>query len=322
MAKISTAVKNRISSALRPRPRMKNWTIDPATVPWYDRPDALETLERRRADERLSDSDYELLRKWVEDGYYVIKGAVTLQDIDRMQADIDALWTRRDHVRGLEVLDVRRELGGEPRKMSHEEILALDAEERKWSRDNSRWRIHGFNNFSEGARAVFDNPELGRLCSLIFNRPARPGYTINFMYGSEQALHQDMAVFNIMPPNYLIGAWVACEDVVEDSGPLVLYPKSHREPLFSGFDNYPQTNLRTASAGQSEEYHRHVSKLSERYERKVFLAEKGDVLLWHGLIIHGGGKLANPRRTRRSYVIHYVPPGMDVSEQIVGPFNW
>jgi ectoine hydroxylase-related dioxygenase (phytanoyl-CoA dioxygenase family) len=62
--------------------------------------------------------------------------------------------------------------------------------------------------------------------------------------------------------------------------------------------------------------------VSERYERKVFLAKKGEVLLWRAMIIHGGSELANPKRTRRSFVIHYVPPGMDVSEQIVGPFNW
>jgi phytanoyl-CoA hydroxylase len=147
---------------------------------------------------------------------------------------------------------VRRRADGEPRKLSHAELLALGTEEREWGGDNSRWRIRGFNNFSEGARRVFENAELNRLCSLVFNCPARPGYTINFMYGSEQELHQDTAVFNIMPPNYLIGVWVACEDVAEDSGPLVLYAGSHREPLFAGFDNYPQTNLRTASPQESE----------------------------------------------------------------------
>ena len=66
------------------------------------------------------------------------------------------------------------------------------------------------------------------------------------MTGSEQALHQDMAVFHIWPCNFLIGAWIACEDVAEGSGPLVLYPGSHRAPFFPGFTQYPQTNLRTA----------------------------------------------------------------------------
>ena len=322
MSRLSTAIKSRIAGALRPKPTLKKWHIDPAAAPWYDRPDASETLERRRADERLSDADYELLRKWVADGYCVVKGAVPTAEIDQMQRDLDAIWTAGKPVRGLEVLNLKRRGGDEVPKVPHAELLAMDEEERAWSRDNSRWRIHAFNRFSESARAIFENRELARLCALIFGRPARPGYTINFMYGSEQPPHQDTAVFNVMPPNYLIGAWIACEDVTEDAGPLVFYPGSHREPLFPKFDNYPQTNLRTASPQEMDEYHAHVAETSERYERRLFLPKKGDVLLWHGMTIHGGSALKNPELTRRSYVIHYVPPGMDVSEQVVGPFNW
>jgi ectoine hydroxylase-related dioxygenase (phytanoyl-CoA dioxygenase family) len=35
----------------------------------------------------------------------------------------------------------------------------------------------------------------------------------------------------------MIGVWIACEDIKEDSGPLVYCPRSHREPLFPEFDN-------------------------------------------------------------------------------------
>jgi hypothetical protein len=28
------------------------------------------------------------------------------------------------------------------------------------------------------------------------------------------------------------------------------------------------------------------------------------------------------RLSRRSYVCHYIPPGMDVASKIEGPFNW
>ena len=74
------------------------------------------------------------------------------------------------------------------------------------------------------------------------------------MTGSEQALHQDMAVFHIYPHDYLIGAWIACEDIVRESGPLVFYPGSHRTPLFPGFTDYPQTNLRTAGPDLARRY--------------------------------------------------------------------
>ena len=110
----------------------------------------------------------------------------------------------------------------------------------------SDWRIHGFHYLNPAARRLFDSPRLMALVSRLFGRPARPFAVINFMKGSRQHLHQDMAVFHIHPWNYLIGAWIACEDIRPDSGPLVFYPGSHRAPFFPGFTDYPQTNLRTA----------------------------------------------------------------------------
>lgn len=100
------------------------------------------------------------------------------------------------------------------------------------------------------------------------------------------------------------------------------YPRSQREPMFHGFANYPQTNLKTASAEGTRQYHEYAAKLARKYERHLFLANKGDVLFWHGMLLHGGSEVKNSNLTRRSFVLHYIPPGMDVSDQVVGPFNW
>jgi ectoine hydroxylase-related dioxygenase (phytanoyl-CoA dioxygenase family) len=54
----------------------------------------------------------------------------------------------------------------------------------------------------------------------------------------------------------------------------------------------------------------------------MFLAKKGDVFLWHGMTLHGGSEIENPQLTRKSFVIHYMPRGMNVFGRIVGPFNW
>jgi ectoine hydroxylase-related dioxygenase (phytanoyl-CoA dioxygenase family) len=236
-----------------------------------------------------------------------------------MAQDMDALWTAREPIPELHILDPRISAAA-PVNLSHADVLALEPEKRFELRDTARWRIHGFYLHSQKARAVFDNAELKRLATLILGRPAEPSFTINFMYGSEQELHQDSAVFHVWPMNHLIGAWLACEDVSADAGPLVFYPGSHREPLYPKFDNYPQTNLRTVAKPQ--EYSDYIAGRSERYERRTYLARKGDVFLWHGMLIHGGSAVANPQLTRRSYVCHYIAPGMEVSSEIEGPFNW
>ncbi len=40
-------------------------------------------------------------------------------------------------------------------------------------------------------------------------------------------------------------------------------------------------------------------------QKEVFLAKKGDILIWHANLIHGGLPVVNPALTRKSMVIHY-----------------
>lgn len=300
--------------------RKKKWKHQASEMPWFDRPDALELLERRRVREKLSDADFRMLQKWAEEGCCTVSGVIPEKQIDAMVADMEDIWTAAQPIEGLEILDLRLNQTGASQNLSHAELLALDVEQRLSMRANSNWRIHGFYQYSANAATIFNNPELIRLASLILAQPAAPNFTINFTYGSEQALHQDTAVFHVKPRNYVVGAWLACEDIATDSGPLVYYPGSHREPLYPKFDNYPQTNLRTAL--KPEEYSAYVATRSERYERKLYFAKKGDIFLWHGMLIHGGSEIANRQLTRRSYVCHYIPPGMEVSAEVEGPFNW
>jgi len=41
------------------------------------------------------------------------------------------------------------------------------------------------------------------------------------------------------------------------------------------------------------------------YPKETLLIKRGDVLIWHSALAHGGGLITNPDRTRKSYVCHY-----------------
>jgi hypothetical protein len=301
---------------------IKNWVIKPDDFPWFDRPNALELLAERQRRNNLADTDYQCLHEWVTNGYCIVSGAVSHELIDGMMLELDGLWTAEQPHKDLEIDGLRLGSEAPPTKLSHRDVLALTPSVRAAARDRSNWRIHGFPACSRNAKAILNNPELLRLASLILDKPANPEYSINFMYGSTQSEHQDTAAFCVYPPNYIVAAWIACEDISPDSGPLMFYPGSHREPLFRGFPNYPQTNLKTASAEVTREYDEYMADLARKYDRHLFVAKKGDVLFWHGMVMHGGSEIKNPKLTRRSFVIHYIPPGMDVADQVVGPFNW
>jgi ectoine hydroxylase-related dioxygenase (phytanoyl-CoA dioxygenase family) len=107
-----------------------------------------------------------------------------------------------------------------------------------------------------------------------------------------------------------------------DAGPLVLYRGSHRARLYPGFTDYPQTNLRTATDEEAAAYDRWVEALALRYEREEFHARKGQVLLWHGMLIHGGAPVRRATTSRRSMVLHYASRGADRGREVSGPFRW
>ena len=307
-------IVNRVKSRVL-RMTGRTWPQGDQDLPWFDRPAAAREAESRSPDHA------DLLRHWVEQGYVVIENAIPADAIAAMQQDLDAIWTAGTAVDGLRIDQLKLTADGAS-GVDHSQLIALDPATREQLRSSEPWRIHGFHTHSPGCKAIFEDSKLREMCSLILGQPAEPRYTINFSYGSEQDLHQDTAVFHLYPRNYLIGAWLACEDVTADCGPLVFYPGSHRLPLFEELTNYPQTNLKTCSAETTKRYDAWLESQAERFERKHFIAKQGDVLLWHGMLIHGGSPITREGATRKSYVCHYFAKGTDRASEIKGPFNW
>jgi hypothetical protein len=57
-----------------------------------------------------------------------------------------------------------------------------------------------------------------------------------------------------------------------------------------------------------------VNYLAEQIDRRglkpqIFLPKRGDLLVWHGNVLHGGSVVKDKSRTRKSYVTHYTSLG-------------
>jgi phytanoyl-CoA hydroxylase len=291
-----------------------SWERVPDALPWFDRPDA-ETVAARSGDRLLVD--------WVRDGWVVVDDAVDLADVDAVRATMDGLATAPHPIPHLHLLDVRDAPDARPRNLAHAELLAWEPARREQALALPGWRVHGLHYHDAAARRVFHGGALRDVVSRIFrDRRARPFAAINFFSGSEQALHQDMAVFHIWPRNWLVGAWIALEDVPADAGPLVLHSGSHRAPMFPAFAAYPQTNLRTTDEATAAAYEAWIAAAAARYPRHEFLARRGQVLLWHGMLFHGGEAVRRTGSTRKSMVLHYTVRGADRAKEVRGPFRW
>ena len=116
-------------------------------------------------------------------------------------------------------------------------------------------------------------------------------------------------------PHSLVTAWVALEDVHPDAGPPVYYPGSHKIPLYTFNDGSHH-----ASRDEIVDWFDYIDvqlRLRGLRGRKL-MARKGDVLIWHSDLVHGGSPIADFSRTCASVACHYfsasdcVERGMDI----------
>jgi hypothetical protein len=46
------------------------------------------------------------------------------------------------------------------------------------------------------------------------------------------------------------------------------------------------------------------------FDVQTFMARKGDVLIWHGDLLHGGAPIKDSTRSRKSFIAHLMPLGV------------
>lgn len=109
-----------------------------------------------------------------------------------------------------------------------------------------------------------------------------------------QALHQDQ-LFIRARPGTSIAAWMALERADEANGCLQVAPASHLLPV-----------LCEAEADTSVSFTDIGSQVPDDIETTPVVMEAGDVLFFHGNLIHGSLPNTTTDRSRVSLIGHYV----------------
>ena len=129
---------------------------------------------------------------------------------------------------------------------------------------------------------------------------------------TERNWHQDDYLNPPFINSWYAAVWIALDDIGPDCGPFQFVPGSHRWPLMKSH------KVRMFLAPEEREHH-NWSKLSERFvddiaeaeiarrgvEPEAFLAKKGDLLIWHGRLMHRGSLPNAPGTPRRALISHY-----------------
>ncbi|MDD9947566.1 MAG: phytanoyl-CoA dioxygenase family protein [Myxococcales bacterium] len=304
--------------------RGKPWSQDYTDGPWLDQNGALDKIQRRLGEGAISDEEAELLRRWVVDGYFVLREAIEKPDfglLDRYQKDLNELWTTDTELPGLQVMSLHIP-GRLPGPVDHAEILSWPMEKRVYLRDSQLWRIHYYHPHTAAGLALTKAPRLLRMCSLLLDEDPVLINSIGFKYGSQVGLHQDICAYHIHPANRLIGIWLAAEDVNAAAGPLGVFPGTHKAGMWKGWKNYPQTSLRTCHLDTRDAQAEFLAEVVEGVPRKPLVVNKGDAIFQHPLLTHGGDKIQDRAASRFSLVLHYSVEGGDKMHEMEGPFNW
>lgn len=109
-----------------------------------------------------------------------------------------------------------------------------------------------------------------------------------------QALHQDQMYLRARPGT-CVAAWLAIDDCDEENGCMEIVPRSQDLPLLCHID-----------ADTTKSFSNKMVPVPEGYEPMPALMRAGDVLFFHGNLIHGSGPNSSETRFRRALIGHYI----------------
>ena len=254
-----------------------------------DRRDAHELLEARQARGEVSAADAEMLAQYIDQGYVVFPHATDESVIDEYLALFEAAWDAPPD-----------------RIFLHWNRQYLPMDRTYYDEVTKVSELHTY--FERAGDLIFP-PAVLRFLTQIFERPPVAFQTMTMRKGSEENLHIDTGPLTLTEPMSMAAAWVALEDVQPLSGEFQFVPGSHRLPelLHYGTDK--------GHGGDYEEYDKILKTTLRTCEERglhteTFMAKKGDVLIWHADLMHGGAPIQDRQRTRKSLVAHMMPLGV------------
>lgn len=239
-------------------------------VPWFDRPDAEDVIARWRRSGEINEVEAAQLTQFCRDGYIIMESAFADELIDEINHEID------------------------------------DAIQQRWQgyQYGSSQRLEQLHQDRPGLRALWLNQQARSMIERLFGSPARPCQTLTYVFGSQQDAHQDTIHLTPFPAGYMCGLWIALQDIQPDSGELVVYPGSHREPrLRMGQAGCPKVEGDWSTFGNTVV--KQWGQTAARYEPLVYRPKRGTALIWHENLMHAGSVRRNQEIERRSVVIHY-----------------
>ncbi|SOD88337.1 phytanoyl-CoA dioxygenase family protein [Spirosoma fluviale] len=294
IAQLKSVVKRVIAPVTQPKPLTK---FEYSTLPWIDKDDAdVDAFVRQNPGHK--DLSYDLAEKmkfWRENGYVILEQALQTEWLDQLWLEAEELIENHEKYQTLVRVDLPSYQNSpvQPIKNIPKSIL-----------NGPYIKFNDFHDNSVIGKKLMLHQNIVSFLSAIFDDKVIGMQSLLFKYGSQQATHQDFAYVVSEIPSHLAAAWIPLEDVHADSGPLFYYPGSHKIDKFNFGNGIFFNDKSTLNPGDFATYLDETCQKAG-LEKKTLLIKKGDVLIWHAALAHGGAEIGNPELTRKSFVCHY-----------------
>ncbi|TDB67348.1 phytanoyl-CoA dioxygenase family protein [Arundinibacter roseus] len=271
--------------------------FDPKKLPWIDHSAADVAAFVRQFKPRfpLTYNLEEKLRFWQKNGYVILEKAISDELIARYWQDVEELLEHPEKYKLMTRIDL-------PKFEPNQERLI--GEFPKEDLKGKYVKLNDFHHLSETGKNLMTHPAITNFLEAIFQQQVVVMQSLTFMYGSQQPTHQDFPWVTAKIASHLAAAWIPLEDITIDSGPLYYYVGSHKLPKFNFSNGILFTNRSKRTPLEFANY-LDTQCVAQGYPKETLLIKRGDVLIWHSALAHGGGLITNPDKTRKSFVCHY-----------------
>jgi phytanoyl-CoA hydroxylase len=253
---------------------------------WTDRPDWLGRLRALAATGFITQSEADQLAHFTDHGWLIMPQAIEPNLIDGFVDDIRKLHEKP----GMFVTTDFR--GRREQKLNSNQPDAYES-------------LFDLYVNLQSARQVCMHPKITHFFGPVFQAKVLAFQQLLFQRSNGHLWHQDTSVV-VDTPALLVATWVALQGIVEGSGKLAYYDRSHRLPHYRFNDGTTKHHGDYDPAAYAQELEAACEARQLGYGR--FLARKGDVFFWTADLVHRSHpRVLPPETPRMSCVTNYCP---------------
>jgi ectoine hydroxylase-related dioxygenase (phytanoyl-CoA dioxygenase family) len=143
----------------------------------------------------------------------------------------------------------------------------------------------------------------------LVGEPAGMNLNLTGWVTTQRDWHQDSYLNEPEVGDHYAAVWIALDDIHPDSGPFQYVPGSHRWPQVTRGRIGRHVDLRDPQWPKRSETFLtplFTEEIAQRGAQPVtYLPEKGDVLVWHGRLLHRGSVANIPNAYRPALIAHF-----------------